>query len=132
MDAIAQRLSPFTRLMLTPTVILGLTLGLRAEEFFRVQILTVPTVTLTAEQFLTGDKNGKPTILAGELRLPGRGTEKLPAVILVPGLGGVSSSHDRWARELGSIGVAAFCLERELGGILAKPYLTHPRTRHNL
>jgi dienelactone hydrolase len=106
------RLQPFTRMTLTAVAILVLTWsGVRAEEFFRVQILAVTTVTLTAEQFLTGDKNGKPSVLAGELRLPGRGTEKLPVVILVPGLGGANSSHDRWARELSSIGVAAFILD---------------------
>ena len=102
--------------MLSAVVILGLAWsGVRAEEFFRVQILPVPTVTLTVEQFLTGDKNGKPTVLAGELRLPGRGTEKLPAVILIQGLGGVYSPHDRWARELNSIGVAVFILDNFAG-----------------
>ena len=112
MNTIAGRLSPFTRSMLTAVAILGLTLsGVRAEEFFRVQVLTVPTVTLTIEQFLTGDKNGKPNVVAGELRLPGIGTEKIPAVILVPGLGGANSSHDRWARELSRIGVAVFVLD---------------------
>jgi dienelactone hydrolase len=87
--------------------------GAHAEGFFRTQNLMVPTVTLTVQQFLTGDKNGKPTVVAGELYLPGPATsnEKLPAVILVPGLGGATSSHERWARELNNIGVAAFVLD---------------------
>jgi dienelactone hydrolase len=94
-------------------IVAGSGSGVRAEGLFRTQILTVPTVTLTAEQFLTGDKNGKPTVVAGELYLPGPSTsnEKLPAVVLVPGLGGANSSHERWARELNNIGIAAFVLD---------------------
>jgi dienelactone hydrolase len=116
MSGFSIRLSQFARSMLSAVVILGLTWsGVRADEFFRVQILTVPTITLTAAQFLTDDKNGKPILLAGELRLPGLGTGKLPAVILVPGLGGANSAHDRWARELSSIGVAIFILDSFAG-----------------
>jgi dienelactone hydrolase len=109
---------------LIPTIGLALVLTLAqpartasADEFFRVLVLTVPTTTLTAEQFLTGDKNGKPTVVAGELRLPGpgRSTEKLPAVILVPGLGGFDSATERWARELNSTGVATFILDSFAG-----------------
>ncbi len=91
----------------------------KPEQFYRVQIISVPTVTLTTQQFLTGDANGKPATLAGELRLPGpaaQQTGKLPAVILVPGLGSADSSHERWARELGSIGVATFILDSFAGG----------------
>jgi len=90
----------------------------KPEQFYRVQIISVPTVTLTTQQFLTGDANGKPATLAGELRLPGpaaQQTGKLPAVILVPGLGSADSGHERWARELGSIGVATFILDSFAG-----------------
>jgi dienelactone hydrolase len=89
--------------------------GAQAQTYMRLEIHAVPTVTLSGEQFLTGDKYGKPTILGGELRIPKPGTDKLPAVILVHGSGGLSASPDRWARELNEIGVAAFILDSFTG-----------------
>jgi dienelactone hydrolase len=53
--------------------------------------------------------------LAGELRLPKPGTEKVPAIILVHGSGGLSASPDAWAREFNAIGVAAFILDSFAG-----------------
>jgi dienelactone hydrolase len=49
--------------------------------------------------------------LAGELRIPGPPGTKVPAVILVHGSGGISGATDAWARELNSMGVAAFILD---------------------
>ena len=85
----------------------------RAETFVKTQMHAVPTVTLTPKQFLTGDQNGKPAVVVGALRIPGpsAATDKLPAVILVPGVGGLDTSHDRWAEEFNSIGIAAFLLD---------------------
>ena len=77
----------------------------------RVEIRPVETVTLTNQQFLTGNKNGKPTMLAGELRIPKPGNDKLPAVILVHGAGGIGALHERWEQELNSIGIATFLLD---------------------
>jgi dienelactone hydrolase len=88
-----------------------------AETFVRTQALPIPTVTLTPKQFLTGDKDGKPAVVAGVLRIPGPPavTDKLPAVILVPGVGGPNQSHDRWAEELNAVGVAVFTLDPYAG-----------------
>src|SRR5579863_262893 len=77
----------------------------------RIEIRPVETVTLTNQQFLTGDKNGKPAMLAGELRIPKPGNDKLPAVILVHGAGGVGALHERWVQELNSMGIATFLLD---------------------
>lgn len=82
-----------------------------AQTFVRIELRTIESMTLTGEQFLTGDKSGKPTILAGELRIPRPGTDRLPAVILVHGSAGLSATHDRWAQELNGIGVATFILD---------------------
>ena len=82
-----------------------------AQTFARMELRTVDSMTLTGEQFLTGDKNGKPVTLAGELRIPRPGTDRLPAIILVHGSGGLSASQDRWAQEINSIGVATFILD---------------------
>lgn len=74
----------------------------------RWEMRPVETITLSTEQFLTGDKNGKLAMLAGELRIPTRGTDKLAAVILVHSSGGIDQAIDRWAQEINSIGVAVF------------------------
>lgn len=71
----------------------------------------VETITLSAQQFLTDDKNGKPAILAGELRIPKPGADKLPALILIHGSGGIGPALDRWAQETNSVGIATFLLD---------------------
>ena len=95
-------------------------LGLKAQTFVRMEIHPIETVTLNTQEFLTGDLNGKPAVIAGELRIPKPGTDKLPAVVLIHGSGGISG--DRWAQELNSIGVAAFILDSFSGrGIVNTP-----------
>lgn len=82
-----------------------------AQTFVRMEIRTVESMTLSGDEFLSGQARGKPVTLAGELRIPRPGAERLPAVILVHGSGGVNPSHDRWAQDLNSIGVATFILD---------------------
>jgi dienelactone hydrolase len=82
-----------------------------AQTFARMEVRSIDSVTLTGEQFLSGNTNGKPVVLAGELRIPRPGSDRLPAVILVHGSGGVNASHDRWAQELNGIGVATLILD---------------------
>lgn len=81
----------------------------------RIEIHPIESVTLTSQQVLLGDKNGRPALLAGELRLPTAATGKLPAVILVHGSGGLSTGYARWAEELNSIGVATLLLDSFTG-----------------
>lgn len=90
-------------------VLAGVPRGVGAQTRFEMR--PVETVTLTTQQFLTGEKNGKPEILAGELRIPTPGTDKLAAVVLIHGSGGASSLHERWVQELNGIGVATFLLD---------------------
>ena len=82
-----------------------------AQTFARMEVRSIDSVTLTGEQFLTGEVQGKPVMLAAELRIPRPGNDRLPAGILVHGSGGVNASHDRWAQELNSIGVATLILD---------------------
>jgi dienelactone hydrolase len=86
-----------------------------AQGLGRLELHVIPTVTTNNEQFLTGDRYGKPVIVAGELRLPKGTTEKFPVVILIHGSGGVSPAADVWARDLNSVGVAAFILDAFTG-----------------
>ena len=52
----------------------------------------IPSVTLTDEQLLRGDKEaGVRAELAAVLQLPGGGTGPLPAVVLLHGSGGYGS-----------------------------------------
>jgi dienelactone hydrolase len=83
----------------------------QAGAQMRVEVRAFETVTLSTQQFLTGDKNGKPAMLAGELRIPKPGTDRLPAVILIHGSGGAGSLHERWVQELTGTGAATFLVD---------------------
>jgi hypothetical protein len=90
-----------------------LAFGLASGEVLaqvRPEIYPVQTVTLTAQQVLLGEQDGKDTVLAGELRIPTR-PGKLSAVVLVHGSGGLNGAVEQWAQELNDIGVAAFLLD---------------------
>ena len=63
----------------------------------RVEVRPVGTVTLTIQQFLKDGTNGTRTTIAGELRIPTAGPDRLPAVILMPGAGGITPTTERWA-----------------------------------
>jgi dienelactone hydrolase len=89
--------------------------GTSNAQSARMEIYAIDTVTLTGEQFLTGDRNGKPTRIGGELRLPSAGTAKVPAVLLVHGSGGVRTNIDLWATQLVSMGIATFVLDTFTG-----------------
>lgn len=56
------------------------------------QLMSLQTVTLTEEQFLTGSRDGRPVTIAAELRFPSAGTERVPAMILLHGSGGIMST----------------------------------------
>ena len=81
----------------------------------RIEIHPLESVHLTNQAFLTGQRNGRSVMLAGELRIAKPGTDKLPAVILIHGSGGLGASTQRWADELNSIGVSAFILDSFAG-----------------
>jgi|GEM_PF-214627 len=80
-------------------------------QIARVEIHSMKTMTLTNEQFLTGVKEGKPDVITGELRIPRPGRDRLPAVVLVHGSGGIMDNVDNWSKELNKIGIATFVLD---------------------
>ena len=49
----------------------------------RVEAIPIQTLTISDEQFLKGDAYGRPTTIAGVLRIA-QGSGRLPLVILVP------------------------------------------------
>src|SRR5262245_11327844 len=77
----------------------------------RTELHAIPTLTLPDQDFLTGGKNGTLITIAGALRIPRLGTDRLPAVILVHGSGGVGGNVDRWSQELNGIGLATFTID---------------------
>lgn len=77
----------------------------------RMEIHSFQSTTLTDQEFLSGHKEGRPVTLAGELRLPRSGTDRLPVVVLVHPSGGVSGSVIDWEQELNAMGVATFVID---------------------
>ena len=78
-------------------------------QFARQEVHPLSSVNMSAADFLMG-KKGTPVTIAGYLRLPKVG-EKLPAVMLVHGAGGVGGTRgyiDEWARVLNEAGYATF------------------------
>ena len=66
----------------------------------RTELRAFETLTLSDQQFLTGDKNGKLTTIAGELRIPQGASGRLPAIFLQHGSGVPTSERRRcWARK---------------------------------
>jgi dienelactone hydrolase len=76
----------------------------------RVEVHAIPSLTLTAQQFLNGDANGKPVTVTGEFRIA-QGTGKLPVVVLIHGSGGMGPNIESWARDLNAIGISTFALD---------------------
>jgi dienelactone hydrolase len=73
-----------------------------------MRLIPFDSVTLSSQQVLLGETQGKPVTLAGELRLPNLGTGKVPVVVLDHGIAGLTANHDEWARVLNGWGIAAF------------------------
>jgi dienelactone hydrolase len=82
-----------------------------ADLAARMELRAVETLTLTDQQFLTGDKNGKLATLSGVLRLPQGPTGRVPAVILQHGSGGVGAREEYWSRFFNDFGIATFLVD---------------------
>src|SRR5262249_16608152 len=77
----------------------------------RVESRSFKSLTLTDQQFLTGAKDGKEVVIAGELRLPQSGAAPFPAVILIHGSGGIGRNAADWAEVLNGMGIATFLVD---------------------
>jgi poly(3-hydroxybutyrate) depolymerase len=91
----------FSRLGVVTTALAALLAPANAQVA-RLEVYPVPTVTLKDSDFLAGRKDGVPVTIAGELRIPNANTDKLPAVVLLHGsggIGGAGSMIDEWSRE---------------------------------
>jgi dienelactone hydrolase len=82
-----------------------------AQVLARTEAHPITTMTMSDQQFLTGAKDGKPATISGVLRIPRLGTDRLPAVLLVHGSGGVGGNVDYWSQQLTGIGLATFTID---------------------
>ena len=76
----------------------------------RTELWPIQTLTLSDQQFLTGDNNGKLTAIAGQLRIA-QGSGCLPVVVLQHSSGGFLANIEFWSRELNAAGISTFALD---------------------
>src|SRR5438093_9112307 len=77
----------------------------------RTEVRAIETLTLTDQQFLTGDKNGKAVTIAGQLRFPQGASGRLPVVMLQHGSGGPNAGHELWAKTFNEMGIASLLVD---------------------
>lgn len=80
----------------------------------RTELHQIQTLTLSDQQFLKGDTNGKPVTITGQLRIA-QGSGRLPVVVLQHGSGGLRPNIEVWSRELNEIGISTFALDSFTG-----------------
>ena len=76
----------------------------------RTEIHAIPSLTISDQQFLTGDTNGKEVTVAGEFRIA-QGSGKLPVVVLMHGSSGVGAGMDPWVRHFNTMGISTFVID---------------------
>src|ERR1043165_8703244 len=84
----------------------------------RVEVHAIPTLTLSDQQFRSGDANGKAATVTGEFRIA-QGSGKLPVVVLLHGSGGMNATIEMWARAFNAMGISTFALDGFTGRGLA-------------
>ena len=77
----------------------------------RTELRAIETLTLTDQQFLTGDKNGKAVMIAAQLRFPQGASGRLPTVMLLHASGGPTAGHELWSKHFNEMGVASVLLD---------------------
>ena len=102
------------------TAILAVTVGPVGAQVARLEIHPISSITLKEFRILGRSKvrTAEKAILAGELRIPKAGNDKLPAVVLLHGsggIGGAGSMIDEWLRELSQIGIATLAVDSFAG-----------------
>jgi dienelactone hydrolase len=77
----------------------------------RIEIYAIPSLTLSDQQFLSGDAGaGKPVTVAGEFRIA-QGTGRLPVVVMMHGSGGVSPTTEAWVHQFNAMGISTFVID---------------------
>ena len=76
----------------------------------RIEAIPIQTLTISDEQFLKGDAYGRPTTIAGTLRIA-KGAGRLPLMVLVHGSGGLNPNLDVWSRQFEEMGISTFAMD---------------------
>jgi dienelactone hydrolase len=76
----------------------------------RVELHAFPSLTLSDQQFLSGDAGGKPVSMTGEFRIA-QGAGRLPVVILMHGSGGIGANIESWSRTFNAMGISTFAID---------------------
>jgi len=113
------------RVMAAVAVLIGFTCGsahaqgITKDVPARIEMYPIPSLTLSDRQFLSGDDNGKPVTVVGELRVA-QGSGRLPVVVLMHGSGGVGANIAPWTRTFNAMGISTFVIDGFTGrGITA-------------
>ncbi len=116
------------RFVLLSAVFMGMTAGCAGAEAgtasgelpSRVELHAIPTVSISDQQFLTGDDKGKQVNVAGELRIA-QAAGRTPLVILMHGSGGIGPNVPFWVRQLNAMGISTLSIDglsgRGLSGV---------------
>jgi len=76
----------------------------------RVELYAIPSLTISDQQFLTGDTTGRPVTVAGEFRIA-QGTGRLPVVVLMHGSSGVGPNIEPWTHQFSRMGISTFVID---------------------
>jgi dienelactone hydrolase len=76
----------------------------------RTELHQIPTLTLSDQQFLTGNAAAAPVTIVGQLRIA-QGPGRLPVVVLQHASSGYDARIDVWSRELNELGISTFALD---------------------
>ena len=79
-----------------------------------IETIPIQTLTISDEQFLTGDASGRPTTISGILKVA-HGSGHLPLVILLHGSGGIEENAVVWERLFASLGISTFEIDSFTG-----------------
>jgi len=80
----------------------------------RVEIYAIPSLTISDQQFLTGDANGKQVTVAGEFRIA-QGSSRLPVVVMMHGSSGVGANIEPWVHTFNQMGISTFVIDGMTG-----------------
>jgi dienelactone hydrolase len=84
-------------------------------QLARIELHSLETRTPTDQEFLLGSSSARVDRIAAELRIPRPGVDRLPAVVLLHGSGGVGPLEDQWAREFAELGYAVLLVDSFTG-----------------
>jgi dienelactone hydrolase len=105
------------RLIWLVRIVIGLLLSVTIKGALAQTVGFVPieTTTVNTRQFLTGGRDGKTAMIAGELRIPKPPPEKVAAVIIMEGGGGITELLAKWAETINGMGIASLVVDSYSG-----------------